>query len=57
MRNNLLQMRLKLLQKKAIQKVTEVTGDFIGNNVTNKITKTSKPSRKKKNRKLLIILD
>ena len=30
MPNNLLQMHLKLLQKKVIQKTAEVTGDLIG---------------------------
>ena len=37
-------MHLKLLQKKAIQKTTEVTGELIGNKVTYKIAKVSRNS-------------
>ena len=42
--NNLPQIRLKLLQKKAIQKTTEATGELIGNKVTYKIAKVSRNS-------------
>ena len=38
-------MHLKLLQKGAIQKTAEATGDFIGNKIANKITKVSKNSQ------------
>ena len=37
-------MHLKLLQKKAIQKTTEVAGELIGNKVTYKIAKVSRNS-------------
>ena len=42
MLNSLLQMHLKLLQKRAIQKPAESTGDLIGNKIANGITKASK---------------
>ena len=50
MLQNLPQMRLKLLWKRAIQKTAEATGDLIGNNIADvvansydvKITKVSK---------------
>ena len=42
MLNNQLQMHLKLLQEKGIQKVAQETGDLIGNKIANKITKSSK---------------
>ena len=35
-------MRLKLFQKKAIQKTSEATGDLVGNKIADKITKISK---------------
>ena len=35
-------MDLKLLQKKAIQKTAEATGDLIGNKIVDKITGVSK---------------
>ena len=38
-------MHLKLLQKGAIQKTAEATGDFIGNKIANKIAKVSKNSQ------------
>ena len=41
MLNNLLQIQLKLLQKKAIPKTAEATSELIGNEITNKITKNS----------------
>ena len=37
-------MHLKLLQKKAIQKTAEATGDLIRNKVTDKIRRVSKTS-------------
>ena len=37
--NNLLQIHLKLLTKKGIQKTAEATGDQIGNKIGDKITK------------------
>ena len=40
--NNLLQMYLKLLEKGAIEKTAEVTGDLTGNNIADKITRFSK---------------
>ena len=43
MLNNLPQIHLKLLQKKAIQKTAEATDDLI-NKITNKITKASRNS-------------
>ena len=46
MLNNLLQMHLKLLQKKAIQKTAKVTGDLIGNKIADRITKVSETSPK-----------
>ena len=39
MLNNLLQIHLKPLQKKAIQKSAETTADLIGNKIADKITK------------------
>ena len=42
--NNLLQMHLKLLQKKAIWKRPEATGHLIGNKNTDRITKVSNVS-------------
>ena len=42
MLNNLPQIRLKLLQKKAIQKTAEATSDLITNKIANRITKVSK---------------
>ena len=39
MLSNLRQMHLKLLQKKAIQKTTEVTGDLIGNKIADIVAK------------------
>ena len=45
MLSNLLQMHLKLLQKKAIQKTGESTGDLVGNEIANKIIKISKISQ------------
>ena len=45
MLNNLLQMQLKLLQKKTIQETAEATGDFVGNKIANRITKVSRISR------------
>ena len=39
MLKNLLKMPLKLLQKKTLQKVTETTGNLIGNKTADKITK------------------
>ena len=42
MLNNLLQMRLKLLQKKGIQKTAESAGDLLGNKTTDKITRVPK---------------
>ena len=44
MLNNLLQIHLKLLQKKQFKKKTEATGDFIGNEIADRITKVSKTS-------------
>ena len=44
MLNNLLQMQLKLLQKKTIQETAETTGDFVGNKIANRITKVSRIS-------------
>ena len=46
MLNNPPHMLLKLLQKKAIQKIadTKATGDLIGNEIANKISKVSKSS-------------
>ena len=44
MLNNLLQMQLKLLQKKTIQETAEATGDFVGNKIANRITKVSRIS-------------
>ena len=35
-------MQLKMLQKKAIQKIAQATGDLIGNKIADKITKVSK---------------
>ena len=46
MLNNLQQMRLKLLQKKQFKKSAESTGDLIGNNISNKITKVQKNSQR-----------
>ena len=46
MLNNLLQMHLKLLQKKAIQKTAKVTGDLTGNKIADRITKVSETSPK-----------
>ena len=43
MLNNLPQIHLKLLQKKAIQKTAEATDDLI-NKIANKITKASRNS-------------
>ena len=37
-------MHLKLLQKKAIQKTVEATGDLIRNKITDKIRRVSKTS-------------
>ena len=37
-------MHLKLLQKKAIQKTAEATGDLIRNKITDKIRRVSKTS-------------
>ena len=36
MLNNLLQMHLKLFQKKVIQTTTEASGNLIGNNIPEK---------------------
>ena len=44
MLNNLLQMHLKLLQKKVIQKTAEETGNLIGKNLSNGITNISRSS-------------
>ena len=44
MLNSLLQMHLKLLQKKSIQKTAEATSDLIGNKIADKITKAIKAS-------------
>ena len=46
MLNNPPHMLLKLLQKKAIQRIAdaEATGDLIGNEIANKISKVSKSS-------------
>ena len=41
---NFLQIQLKLLQKKTIQKTAEATGYLIGNKTADKITKVSKRS-------------
>ena len=41
---NLLQVHLKLLLKKAIQKTAEVTGDLIRNKIADKIIIVSKSS-------------
>ena len=41
---NLLQMHLKLIQKRAIQKTAEATDDLIGNRIADKITKVSRAS-------------
>ena len=46
MLNNLQQMRLKLLQKEQFKKSAESTGDLIGNNISNKITKVQKNSQR-----------
>ena len=37
-------MHIKLLRKKAILKITEETGGFIGSKIADKITKVSKTS-------------
>ena len=42
MTNNLPQMHLKLLLKKASQKPAEATGDLVSNEIANKITKVSR---------------
>ena len=42
MLNNLLQMHLKLLQKRAIQKTAKTTVDLIGNKIADKVTRVSK---------------
>ena len=44
MLNNLLQVHLKLLQKRGIQKIAEATGDLIGNKIADKIIKVSRTS-------------
>ena len=44
MLNNLIQIHLKLLQKKTIKKTAEGTGDSFGNKIADKITRVSKPS-------------
>ena len=44
MLNNLQQMRLKLLQKKSIQKTGETASSFISNKIADRITKISKNS-------------
>ena len=41
MLNNLLQMHLKLLHKKAIQITAEATGNFIGNKIANELANNS----------------
>ena len=41
--HNLLQMHLKLPQKKSIQQTKEITVALIGNNIADKITKLLKP--------------
>ena len=45
MLNNLLQMHLKLLQTKSIQKIAEETGVLICNKISNKITKVTRKSK------------
>ena len=42
MLNNLLQMHLKLPQKRAIQKTAKTTVDLIGNKIADKVTRVSK---------------
>ena len=42
MLNNPLQMHLKLLQKRAIQKTAKTTVDLIGNKIADKVTRVSK---------------
>ena len=42
MLNNLLQMHLKLLSKRAIQTTAEPTGDLFGNKIADKIMQVSK---------------
>ena len=51
MLNNLLQMHLKLLQKRAIQKTAKTTVDSIGNKIADKVTRVSKTLPKKKKKK------
>ena len=41
MLNNLLEMHLKVLQKRAIHKTGEATSDLIGNNIADEITGTA----------------
>ena len=42
MLKNLPQMHLKMLQKRAIQKTAEATGELTGNEIANKIKKASR---------------
>ena len=42
MLRNLLTDAIKAASKRTIQKAAEATGDLIGNNITDKITKASK---------------
>ena len=42
MLNNLLQKRLKLLQKEQFKKLLKTTDDLIGNKISDRITKASK---------------
>ena len=46
--NGLLQLRLKLHQKKTIQKTAETTSVLIGNKIAEKTTRASKASPKNK---------
>ena len=39
-------MHLKVLEKRAIQKTAEATGDLIGNKIAGKISKTSQKNSK-----------
>ena len=43
--NDMLQMRLKLLQKKELKKATEGTGDLIGIKIADRITKVPNASQ------------
>ena len=46
MLNSLLQIHLKLLQKKRFKKTAEPTGDLIGNKIVHRITKIQKTTPK-----------